>query len=99
MKAATELKPIADSSRSPDACSLLGFALRKSGQRDQALVYYNKALELDPAHKGTLEYQGELFVELGQIDKAKQNLKLDRICTASCKEAEDLKEAIEHASR
>ncbi|MBV9247879.1 MAG: tetratricopeptide repeat protein [Acetobacteraceae bacterium] len=96
VKAATELKPIAESSGHPDAYSLLGFALRKSGQPDQAALYYNKALELDPVHKATLEYQGELFVELGQLDNAKQNLaKLDQICTVPCEEAEDLKEAIE----
>ena len=58
----------------PDVYSLMGFALRKTGDRAQAMTYYRKALEADPAHKGALEYQGELFVELGQIDKAKENL-------------------------
>jgi hypothetical protein len=62
-------------------------------------VYYRKALEADPTHKGALEYQGELFVELGQIDLAKVNLaKLDKLCWFKCEEEEDLKEAIEHAS-
>ena len=55
---------------------------------------------MDPSHKGALEYQGELFVELGQIDKAKGNLgKLNRICLFGCEEYDDLKQAIEHAPR
>jgi hypothetical protein len=51
-------------------------------------------------HKGALEYQGELFVELGQLDKAKENLaKLNHLCWFGCEEASDLKEAIERAPR
>ncbi|NJL16993.1 MAG: hypothetical protein HC938_07165 [Nitrospira sp.] len=40
-------------------------------------TFYAKALDFDPNHKGALEYQGELFVELGQVDKAKRNAKLE----------------------
>jgi tetratricopeptide (TPR) repeat protein len=96
--ALAKLKEIAVTSQHPDVYSLIGFTLRKTGDRAQAMTYYRKALDADPSHKGALEYQGELFVELGQIDSAKANLaKLDGICVAGCEEEYDLKEAIEHA--
>jgi tetratricopeptide (TPR) repeat protein len=98
--ALAELKVLVVKNPIPDVYSLLGFALRKTGDRPQAMIYYRKALDINPSHRGALEYQGELFVELGQIDKAKENLaKLTKLCTFGCEEAEDLKEAIEHAPK
>ncbi len=95
-KAIEKLKLIiADSPRSADAHSLMGYSLRKSGQLDRALQFYNKALQLNPKHTGALEYQGELFVQTGKISKAKENLaKLKTICGTSCEEYEDLAKAI-----
>ena len=84
----------------PDVYSLMGFVLRKTGDQAQSMTYYRKALDADPTHKGALEYQGELYVELGQIDKAKENLaKLSRLCWLGCEEEKDLKETIALASR
>lgn len=98
--ALAELKVLVVTHQTPDVFSLLGFALRKTGDRPQAMIYYNRALGMDPSHKGALEYQGELFVELGQIDKARENLaKLSHLCLFGCEEYDDLKEAIEHAPR
>lgn len=78
-----------------DVYNLLGFSLRKSGDQKQAFTYYSKALDFDPEHKGALEYQGELFVETGQIEKARANLqKLATLCPAGCEEREDLQAAI-----
>jgi tetratricopeptide (TPR) repeat protein len=97
--ALTQLKVIVVTSSHPDVYSLMGFALRKTGDRAQAMTYYQKALEADPTHRGALEYQGELYVEIGQIDNAKGNLaKLHKLCWPfGCEEQDDLKEAIEHA--
>ena len=33
---------------------------------DKAFVYYEKALSLDPRHKGAHEYIGELYLKLKQ---------------------------------
>jgi len=42
-----------------------------------------------------LEYQGELFLILGNKDAAADNLaKLDKICWMGCSEYDDLKQAI-----
>jgi len=45
-----------------------------------------------------LEYQGELYLQLGEIDKAKQNLeRIKQICWLVCKEKKMLEKAIEVA--
>ncbi len=98
--ALAELKVLVVKNPIPDVYSLLGFALRKTGDRPQAMIYYRKALDMNPQHRGALEYQGELFVEIGQIDKANENLaKLKRLCPFGCEESQDLQEAIEHAPK
>jgi len=56
---------------------------------------YERALWLDPDHRGALEYQGELFLLLGDVDKAEANLAhLEKVCPDDCEEAEELAEAI-----
>ena len=85
------------STQNADVYSLMGFALRKSGDQANGMAYYQRALAIDPRHKGALEYQGELFVELGQLDKARENLAaLRRLCPSGCEELSDLGEMIAH---
>ena len=75
--------------------NLLGFAHRKLGKLAPAAKYYKSALALDSKHKGALEYQGELFLMLGDKASAKKNLqKLDKICWLGCSELDDLRTAI-----
>ena len=59
-----------------DVYNELGFAYRKSEDFDNAAKYYNKALKLDPEHLGAIEYQGEMYVDLGQKENALNNLAL-----------------------
>jgi tetratricopeptide (TPR) repeat protein len=81
-----------------DVYSLLGFSYRKSGDRTNGALYYRKALDLDPWHKGALEYQGAMFVEIGDMPKAKANLaKLVQLCPSGCEEREDLAKDIKDA--
>jgi len=78
-----------------DIQNLLGFVHRKTGKLDAAGGYYQRALEINPKHKGALEYQGELFLMRGDKDAAEANLaKLDKICWLGCSEYDDLKKAI-----
>ena len=78
-----------------DIQNLLGFAHRKSGKLVAAATYYKSALALDPKHRGALEYQGELFLMLGDKASAEKNLqKLDKICWLGCSELDDLRTAI-----
>ena len=78
-----------------DGWNLYGYTSRKMGKFDKAKIYYDRALEIDPNHKGALEYQGELFIQTNRIDLAYQNLnKLDELCPNSCFELEQLKESL-----
>jgi cytochrome c-type biogenesis protein CcmH/NrfG len=78
-----------------DAWNLLGFSNRKLGNMEAAAAAYAKALQINPGHLGALEYQGEMFVQMGQLGNAMLNLTtLESLC-GSCEEATDLKEAID----
>jgi Flp pilus assembly protein TadD len=79
-----------------DAYNLLGYSFRNFGNSSRAMQAYDKALDLDPNHTGALEYQGVLFVMLGDLDKANANLaRIEAVCGTGCEEYEDLAEAIE----
>jgi Tfp pilus assembly protein PilF len=58
------------------------------------MQYYNKALALMPNHLGANEYLGELYVEQGQMDKAKQRLVVLQAACGNCAQAQDLNKAI-----
>src|SRR4030095_4748627 len=85
--ALAELTPILETHQHADVYNLMGFSLRKSGDYKQAYTFYRKALEFDPEHKGALEYLGELYVETGQLDKARDNLVLlKKLCAGGGEE-------------
>ncbi len=89
---------IEDGVQQADVYSLLGFSLRKSGDYEKAYTFYRKALEFEPNHKGALEYLGELYVERGEMAKAREHASLlTRLCPAGCEELDDLKAAIAQA--
>ena len=78
-----------------DRQNLLGFTARKDGKLETASVHYKNALKIEPNHRGALEYQGELFLMLGQIDNAQKNLQmLKKQCWIGCLEATKLESAI-----
>lgn len=82
----------------PDVLNYMGFVSRKMDRFDAALRYYNAALALDPDHLGANEYLGELYIQLGQLDRARVQLaRLDELCAYSCAEREDLARMIEAA--
>lgn len=75
-----------------------GFSLRKSGDTKTAMSFYKKALEFDPNHKGALEYSGELYVQLGDVGRARQNeARLKKLCPRGCEELTDLQNALNRA--
>jgi len=81
-----------------DVYNLMGYSLRKSGDTQTAMTFYKKALEFDPNHKGALEYSGELYVQIGDLAKARQNeVRLMELCPQGCEELSDLQEAIGEA--
>jgi len=93
--ALAEVKPLVEKHDHADVYNLYAFTSRKTGDRKTAATYYAKALELDPKHRGALEYQGEMFVESGDMTKARANLaQLATLCPSGCEEREDLEKAI-----
>ena len=79
-----------------DAHNYMGYVLRKRNDLKNSAVHYEKALEVNPKHLGALEYQGELFLTVGNLDLAKANLeKLDKLCWLGCDEYDDLKASVE----
>lgn len=79
-----------------DILNYLGYAHRQLDQDDAAMDYYMQALAVKPNHKGANEYLGELYLKLGEVEKAEEQLaKLDDICTFGCSEYRDLKASIE----
>jgi tetratricopeptide (TPR) repeat protein len=79
-----------------DLLNLYAFSQRKLNKFDIALENYQKALQIDPEHRGANEYLGELYLILDQPDKAEERLEvLDKECFFGCEEYDELKQAIE----
>lgn len=89
------VRVLAESPDNAEAYSNLGQVYRKLGEPDQALIYYDHALYLDPDNRGALEYLGELYLDLNDLPKAEAQLdRLAQICGIECSEYRDLNEQV-----
>ena len=80
----------------PDLLNLVAYSHRQLNRFEIALNYYRKALQIEPDHRGANEYLGELYLHLGQVEKAEERLAvLDKECFWGCKEFDKLERAIE----
>lgn len=94
-KAIEVLHILERTNQTADLYNLLGFSWRNIGEYARSAQSYRRALQLDPDHRSALEYQGELFIRLGQIDFAKENLqRLEKLCPDGCEERADLEAAL-----
>ena len=83
-----------------DVYNLLGFSYRKQSEPDldKALESYKIAIETNPEHLGAHEYLGELYITLGNMNKANEMLNnLEKIAGTSSMEYIKLKKAIDNA--
>ncbi len=81
--------------RNADIQNYLGYAYRHAGQLDLAFKHYERALQLNPRHRGAHEYVGEAYLMANDLAKAEEHLAaLQKICLIPCEEYEDLKKAI-----
>ena len=81
--------------RNADIQNYLGYAYRHLGQMDLAFKHYNRAIELDPRHRGAHEYVGETYLLVGDVAGAEKHLAaLREICLLPCDELKDLEAAI-----
>ena len=86
-------KAYAKDKKNADILNYLGYSLRKTGNLEKAEIFYLKGLKLDAGHLGINEYLGELYVETGRIELAKERLEVLNGC--KCEEYDELKELIE----
>lgn len=84
--------------RFPEAADLhneLGFANRRLQRYDRAFAHYQRALALDPRHRGAHEYIGETYLLVGDLAGAERHLAaLRSICLLPCEELDDLQRAV-----
>ena len=81
--------------RNADIQNYLGYAYRHTGKLDLAFRHYQRALELNPRHRGAHEYVGEAYLMVDNLAKAEEHLgRLRQICLIPCEEYTDLKTAI-----
>ena len=86
---------VAKDAQNADAFNWLGYAYRNQGDYEQSFAHYNKALAIDPKHRGAHEYIGEAYLKTGNLAKAEEHLKrLDSLCTFGCAEYTELKNKI-----
>jgi len=86
---------VARDEKNADVYNYLGYAERNRGNLDIAFKYYDRALALDPKHRGVREYLGEAYLLTGNLPKAEEQLAaLDKLCFFSCSEYRELKEKI-----
>jgi tetratricopeptide (TPR) repeat protein len=82
--------------RNADAYNWLAYATRRNGDPAASIPLYQKALAIDPKHRGAHEYIGEAYLMLGDVPKAKEHLaRLNSLCFLPCSEYTDLKKAVE----
>ena len=87
-------KAVAENPKNADAYNLLGYSHRAQGKFDDAFTAYDKALAIEPQHKGALEYSGLGYLKTNQKVKAEAQLaKLKAIC-ATCEETSSLTKAL-----
>lgn len=87
----------ANSANSADVWNWSGYVARKSGRLAQAFPYYDKALRLDPEHRGAHEYLGEAYLQNGEPQKAQEQLRILQGLCGRCEEADDLSAALRAA--
>ena len=78
-----------------DAWNYLGFVSRKLENFDEARQAYFNALRLDPGHLKAMEYLGELYLQTGEPEQARELLeRMAPLCGAVCEERDTLAAAI-----
>jgi predicted Zn-dependent protease len=79
----------------PRIQTMIGFSLRKLGRVDEAMGYYHAVLAAYPERTTTRQYLGEAYLQLGQPDKAYEQLsEIAKRCGQGCDDYQQLADAI-----
>jgi tetratricopeptide (TPR) repeat protein len=75
--------------------TLIGYSTRKLGKIDEGMVFYAKALELDPNAVNTREYLGEAYLQKKDLPSAQAQLvEIANRCGKTCEPYTELNDAI-----
>ena len=75
----------------PRVLNYLGYSHRKAGRIDTGIGYYLAALKIDPDHTLVREYLGEAYLQLNDLDNARDQLtEIENRCGTQCKEYVEL---------
>jgi tetratricopeptide (TPR) repeat protein len=73
----------------------LGFAYRQSKQLPLAFRHYERALAIDPDHRGAHEYIGEAYLMVNNLARAEEHrARLEKLCFFPCEQLTDLRAKI-----
>jgi tetratricopeptide (TPR) repeat protein len=90
LNAALDQKP-----KNADTLNYLGYCQRKIGNYQYSLDYYQRALAIEPDHRGVHEYLGELYLAMNKPEDASKELAtLSTLCPRGCDEKDTLEKAI-----
>ncbi len=79
----------------PRVLNYIGFATRKLGNIEKALVYYRRAISIDPNYVMSRAYMGEAFLANGNRQAALHQLQeIENRCGSSCEAYVKLSRAI-----
>ncbi len=79
--------------------NLIGYSYRKLGDYKLSQVWYERALQADPAHVKTWQHYGLWQVERGNRDQAQYHLsRIVALCGTGCEEYESLAAALDQPS-
>ncbi len=86
---------LAENQNDPRILNYLGYSNRKLGRVEKGLTFYRAALKADPDYTLVMEYMGEAFLQLGQVNKAREQLaEIEKRCGVDCREYALLDEQI-----
>jgi tetratricopeptide (TPR) repeat protein len=98
-QALAALEAIADQNDSM-VLTMIGYSKRKSGNWDEGMDYYRRALALNPLNVNAREYLGEAYAEKGRLDLARAELvEIGAIAGTTSEQYLDLATAIAGAAR
>ena len=95
---AIEVLALVQNRKDPRVLNYLGYSNRKAGRLETGIVYYQKALAIDPNFNLAREYLGEGYLAAGRVDLAMAQLEaIARSCGTTCEEYQELNAAISAA--
>ena len=88
-------RALKSSPHNANVLNYLGYTHRMLGDYPGSLDFYQKALAINPDHKGAHEYLGELYLMMHDSASADGQLaELTRLCPEDCVEKDTLEKAI-----